>query len=133
MPTEFSKEINPPPESNSFSTSSSSSSSQHNNNQQQQKIGKKSIGNQHKFAQQCHSKKFKASDPEDNFGNSDIFINAKVEQVVDKLSSCCANGTRFGFGCLLLYFERTIKGIVSYQKNPFKQNIWIVVNKLYNI
>ena len=105
MPTVFSKEINPPPESNSFSSSSSSSSSSNDNNQQQHKIGKKSVGNQHKFAQQYHSKKFKANDPEDNFGNSDIFINAKVEQVVDKLSSCCANGTRFGFGCLLSLFR----------------------------
>ena len=93
MPTVLSKEINPPPESNNlFSSSSFSSSSNNNNNKQQHKIGKKSVGNQHKFAQQNLSKKFKASsDPEDNFGNSDIFIDAKVEQVVDKLSSCCAN------------------------------------------
>jgi hypothetical protein len=80
MPTVFSKEINPPPESNNlFSSSSLSSSSNNNNNNQQHKIGKKSIGNQHKFAQQNQSKKF--CDPEDNFGNSDTFIDAKVEQV----------------------------------------------------
>jgi hypothetical protein len=60
--TVFSKEIiNPPPESY---TSSS------NSNNQQHEIDKMSVGNQHKFAQQNHSKKFKASDDsEDNFGS----------------------------------------------------------------
>ena len=122
MPTVFSKEIHPPPESNSFSSSSSSSTT--NNNNQQHKIGKKSVGNQHKFAQQNQSEKFKASDPDDNFGNSDIFIDAKVEQVVDKLSSCCANGTRFGFGCLLSLFR------ADNDKNSFESKEFFQVEYL---
>ncbi len=103
MPTVFSKEINPPPPE---SNSSSSSSSLSNKNIKQPKIiGKKSVGNQHKFAQQNHFKKLKSNGPEDNFVNSEIYLDARVEQVVDKLSSCCATGTRFGFGCLLSLFR----------------------------
>lgn len=93
MPTVYSKEISPPPE---IISSSSSSSNNNDSNSKQHNIGRKSVGNQYKFSQQNLSKKLKSTnDPEDNFGDSDIYQDAVVEQVVDKLSSCCAKGTRF--------------------------------------
>ena len=109
MPTVFSKEINVPPESNSFSSSSSSSSSS-TNNQKVPQISKKSVGNQHRFAQQTPSKKLKScGGPDQSFANSEVYQDMVLEQVVDKLSTCCASGTRYGFGCLLSLFRAVNK------------------------
>jgi len=101
MPTVYSKEINPPPESNSSSSTLSSSST---NNQKVPQISKKSVGNQHRFAQQTPSKKLKScGGPDQSFANSEVYQDVVLEQVVDKLLTCCASGTRYGFGCIFLH------------------------------
>jgi hypothetical protein len=99
MPTVFSKEIASP-----LDTSSSSSSSA-NNQKKDNNISKKSIGNQFKFAQQSSSKKVKPKDPDEIFAHSELYQDVIIEQAIDKLSSCCPKGTRFGFGCLLTIFR----------------------------
>jgi hypothetical protein len=99
MSTVHSKEIVPPESSSSSSASSSSSSSS-------SKVGRKSIGYQYTFAQQNRDKRSKFNGPpEDIFAQTDIYQEAVLETVVDKLSSCCSKGTRFGFGCLLSLFR----------------------------
>jgi len=103
MPTVFSKEIDSPPDSSSSSSSSNNQKKKDNN------ISKKSVGNQFKFAQQSSSKKLKHKDPDERFAQSEIYQDVIIEQAVDKLTSCCPNGTRFGFGCLLSLFRTTGK------------------------
>lgn len=98
MPTVFSKEIALPPDSSSSSSSS-------NNQKKDNNISKKSIGNQFKFAQQNSSKKVKHKDPDEIFAHSELYQDVIIEQAIDKLSSCCPKGTRFGFGCLLTLFR----------------------------
>jgi len=74
MPTVYSREINPPPESNSSSSTLLSSST---NNQKVPQISKKSVGNQHRFAQQTPSKKLTScGGPEDqSFANSEVYMD----------------------------------------------------------
>ena len=107
MPTVHSKEVVPPPDNNNnTTTSSSSSSSSSTNNQKVHHISKKSVGNQHRFAQQTASKKLKScGGPDQSFIKSELYQDVVLEQVVDKLSTCCSAGTRFGFGCLLSLFR----------------------------
>jgi len=82
-------------------------------------VSKKSVGNQHSFAQQKQHKKIRTGSSELNFSHSEIFQDTIIESVVDKLSSCCANGTRTGFGCLLSLFRSLDKkgdSIESFQE-----------------
>jgi hypothetical protein len=99
MPTVFSKEIEQPADKSSSSKSSSNN-----------KVKKNSVGNQHKFAQQTHSKKNKSYAPEEGFIQSEFYQDLVIQQDVEKLSSCCPRGTRFGFGCLLSLFRSDKEG-----------------------
>jgi len=42
---------------------------------------------------------------EEGFAQSEFYQDVLLEQAVEKLSSCCPKGTRFGFGCLLSLFR----------------------------
>ena len=108
MPTVHSKEVVPPPDNNNTTSSSSSST----NYQKVRQISKKSVGNQHRFAQQTASKKLKScsGSPDQIFTKSELYQDVALEQVVDKLSTCCSSGTRYGFGCLLSLFRADNKG-----------------------
>ena len=78
MPTVFSKKIGQPPDNSSSSKSSSNN-----------KVNKNSVGNQHKFTQQNHSKKNKSYAPEEGFIHSEFYQDLVIQQDVEKLSSCC--------------------------------------------
>ena len=99
MPTVFSKEIEQPPDNSNSSKMSSNN-----------KVKKNSVGNQHKFAQQNHSKKNKSCAPEEGFIQSEFYQDLVIQQDIEKLSSCCPRGTRFGFGCLLSLFRSDKEG-----------------------
>ena len=101
MPTVFSKEIEP----SSAVDFKSSASSSFDNNQKAKTVKKNSVGNQHKFPQQNHSKRVKSYDPEDGFIHTEAYKDLVIGQAVEKLSACCSKGTRHGFGCLLSLFR----------------------------
>lgn len=94
----FSKEIELPPYIKSTTSSTKN-----------QNIRKNSVGNQHTFPQQNHSKKGKSNISEDGFTHSEFYQDLVIEQVVEKLSTCCSKGTQHGFGCLLTLFRPNSK------------------------
>ena len=75
---------------------------------------------QYSFAQQNRDKKIKSSGPEDSFSQTDIYEDSLIDNVVDKLSSCCASGTEEGFGCLMSLF-RTGKNSSSFSQESFQE------------
>ena len=75
MPPVFSKEIEP--SAVDFKSSASSSS---DNNQKAKTVLKNSVGNQHKFAQQTHSKKNKSYAPEEGFVQSEFYQDLVIQQ-----------------------------------------------------
>jgi hypothetical protein len=128
MPTVFSKEIEP--SAVDFKSSASSSS---DNIQKAKTVKKKSVGNQHKFPQQNHSKRVQSYDPEDGFIHTEAYKDFVIGQAVEKLLACCSKGTRHGFGCLLSLFRQNKEESTSFFDSFHEEYLVDCSKKSYSI